>query len=200
MRACGARRSKGEEATGGRWRRWQASGPVPTETEALDRERTRMSSGSESMWVGSKRRGRSGREAPATANRHRQASKADQRTSPRRKSPWRRRSRTASGRRHRGLRAPRSASMAWALRALGLRRPPPSASQACSRPRLPDCVIGSPIESLDSEARSATRFFWRPRQSLNTTPLPSQSEVRGSRRPLARPTLAKIGRQKKHSG
>ena len=64
-------------------------------------------------WVGTKRRGRRGREAPATANRHRRASKADQRTSPRRKSQWRQRSRAASGRRHRGLRAPRSASMAW---------------------------------------------------------------------------------------
>ena len=29
-------------------------------------------------------------------------------------------------------------------------RPPPSVSQA-SRPQLPDCVIGSPIESLDSD-------------------------------------------------
>ena len=43
-------------------------------------------------------------------------------TSLRRKSPWRRRSRAASGGRHRGLRAPRSASMAWALRAKRLRR------------------------------------------------------------------------------
>ena len=38
-------------------------------------------------------------------------------TSLRRKTPWGRRSRAASGGRHRGLRAPRSASMAWALRA-----------------------------------------------------------------------------------
>jgi len=36
--------------------------------------------------------------------------------------PWRRRSRAASGGRHRGLRAPRSAPMAWALRAQRLRR------------------------------------------------------------------------------
>ena len=43
-------------------------------------------------------------------------------TSLRRKSPWRRRSRAASGGRHRGLRAPRSASKAWALRAKRLRR------------------------------------------------------------------------------
>ena len=119
----------------------QASGPVPTETEALDRERIRMSSGSESMWVGSKRRGRRGREAPATANRHRRASKADQRTSPRRKSPWRQRSRAASGRRHRGLRAPRSASMAWALRALGL-RPPSSVGQVGLQNRVPQTFVG----------------------------------------------------------
>ena len=42
-------------------------------------------------------------------------------TSLRRKTPWGRRSRAASGGRHRGLRAPRSASMAWALRARRLR-------------------------------------------------------------------------------
>jgi hypothetical protein len=43
-------------------------------------------------------------------------------TSLRRKSPWRWRLQAASGGRHRGLRAPRSASMAWALRAKRLRR------------------------------------------------------------------------------
>ena len=92
-------------------------------------------------WVGTKRRGRRGREAPATANRHRRASKADQRTSPRRKSPWRQRSRAASGRRHRGLRAPRSASMAWALRALGL-RPPSSVGQVGLQNRVPQTFVG----------------------------------------------------------
>ena len=112
-------------------------------------------------WVGTKRRGRRGREAPATANRHRRASKADQRTSPRRKSPWRQRSRAASGRRHRGLRASRSASMAWALRALGLRRLLRRSRGALPiTPKLANCVIGSLLVIVGFRGEMSDQIFW----------------------------------------
>ena len=105
-------------------------------------------------------------------------------TSLRRKSPWRRRSRAASGGRHRGLRAPRSASMAWALRAkreprtqFGLRR------QGCMTQRF---------QSLDWEI-SVQIFLCTLESQIQRRPLsPSRSEVRGSRRLLAPPTLAKM--------
>ena len=95
-------------------------------------------------------------------------------TSLRRKSPWRRRSRAASGGRHRGLRAPRSASMAWALRAkreprtqFDLRR------QGCMTQRF---------QSLDWEI--SVQIFLCTLESQRRPLSPSRSEVRGSRRPL----------------
>ena len=64
-------------------------------------------------------------------------------TSLRRKTPWGRRSRAASGGRHRGLRAPRSASMAWALRARAPAASPEPRVRWRASVHARNCVIAS---------------------------------------------------------
>ena len=101
-----------------------------------------------------------------------------------RRSPWTRRSRAASGGRNRGLRAPRSASMAWALRAKRLRR-------ASNPIRFQAARLHGSADFSRSIVRCPSRFF-ATLESQRRPQGPSRSEVRGSRRRLAPPTLAII--------
>ena len=111
-------------------------------------------------------------------------------TSLRRKTPWGRRSRAASGGRHRGLRAPRSASMAWALRARRLRRgPEPRVRWGASvharnlRDCRPDQVASSgQIFGTLSKAENLQRAF--------------AGGGKGLARAAARPALAKTRRRR----